>query len=222
MSRNFSSSSSARILWACDRRTWRTIGSCSGGLICSGFPSSHTWNAVNCSSKNGEFTYGFLLAIIIGNCDKATSKARSQAAHIGCLKVWGKAGDETGVQSYERKMRSASRKFLNKLATSRSCLKSVWKSSRGSVFQAIVSVMAVKIQFNSPSIVRRSLSTPGIFSIMTYVTCGTSFDVGRMANHFKAVLIGVVKHEVNRSAGSSGFIGKIWSDEQAASWIQFL
>lgn len=31
----------------------------------------------------------------------------------------------------------------------------------GNVFQAIVSVMAVKIQFNSPNIVRLSLNCPG-------------------------------------------------------------
>jgi hypothetical protein len=42
-----------------------------------------------------------------------------------------------------------------------------------------------------------------------------------MANHRKAILIGVVRHDVNRSAGSSGFIGNSWVDEHAASWMQF-
>ena len=35
----------------------------------------------------------------------------------------------------------------------------------GSVFQAMVSVMAVKIQFSSPSGVRRSFSLPGILQL---------------------------------------------------------
>ena len=42
------------------------------------------------------------------------------------------------------------------------------------------------------------------------------------SHHFNAILIGVVKHEVNRAAGRSGFIGRIWWAVQAASWMQFL
>lgn len=38
--------------------------------------------------------------------------------------------------------------------------------------------------------------------------------------HCRAILIGVVRHEVKRSAGNSGFIGKISFDAQEASWIQ--
>ena len=44
-------------------------------------------------------------------------------------------------------MRSASRKLRNKLATSRSWRNRRWNSGRGSTFHAMVSVMAVKIQF---------------------------------------------------------------------------
>lgn len=32
--------------------------------------------------------------------------------------------------------------------------------------------------------------------------------------------MGVVRQEVNKSAGNSGFIGKSWVAEQAASWMQ--
>ena len=44
-----------------------------------------------------------------------------------------------------------------------------------------------------------------------------------MTNHLSAILMGVVRQAVNRSAAaSSGFIGSSWSLPQAASWIQFL
>lgn len=38
--------------------------------------------------------------------------------------------------------------------------------------------------------------------------------------HFRAILIGVVRHEVNRSAGSSEFMGKSSLGPHAASCIQ--
>lgn len=44
----------------------------------------------------------------------------------------------------------------------------------------------------------------------------------RSTNHFMAILTGVVRHAVNRSAGSSGFMGRLWPAAQAASWMQFL
>jgi hypothetical protein len=50
---------------------------------------------------------------------------------------------------------------LNNEATSRSCRNIFWKVFDGSVVQAIVSVIAVKIQFSSPRGVLRSLSLPG-------------------------------------------------------------
>lgn len=71
---------------------------------------------------------------------------------------------EAGVQEKDRSTRSASRKFRKRLATSRSCRKRRWKTADGSVFQAMVSVMAVKIQLSSPSGVLRSLSLPGMWS----------------------------------------------------------
>lgn len=37
----------------------------------------------------------------------------------------------------------------------------------------------------------------------------------------RAILIGVVKQEVNRSAGRSGFMGRSSLASHAASWIQF-
>lgn len=95
-----------------------------------------------------------------------------------------------------------------------------------------MSVIAVKIQFNSPSIVLRSLSCPGILSTDSSVILGTKRDVFCKTNHRRAILskgkeiikcyltiykddellftlIGVVRHAVNKSAGSSEFIGRI-------------
>ena len=86
-------------------------------------------------------------------CERQMSTAKSQASHIGCWCVSGSLGWLTGVQSLDFMILSARRKFLNSEATSKSCLNSFWKVSLGSVFQAMVSVMAVKIQFSSPSIV---------------------------------------------------------------------
>ena len=74
--------------------------------------------------------------------------------------VEGSDGCDTGVQSYERITLSASKKFLNKEATKRSCRNNFWNNVLGNVFHAIVSVIAVKIQFNSPNIVRRSPNWP--------------------------------------------------------------
>lgn len=54
-------------------------------------------------------------------------------------------------------IRSASRKLRNSDASSRSWRNSFWNSGRGSTFHAMVSVMAVKIQFSSPSGVLRSV-----------------------------------------------------------------
>ena len=76
---------------------------------------------------------------------------------------------------------------------------------------------------------------------------GTNLDVGCIANLCKqrynctehwynfsfisyiqssyqriAIFIGVVRHDVNISAGRFGFIGKIWLAAHAANWIQFL
>lgn len=58
-------------------------------------------------------------------------------------------------------------------------------------------------------------------SIKSTVTLGTNFAVGCSTNHRKATFIGVVRHEVKRSAGKSGFMGNAWSLEHAANCIQF-
>lgn len=59
-------------------------------------------------------------------------------------------------------------------------------------------------------------------SINSKLIFGISFDVGCKTNHRIATFIGVVKQEVNKSAGRSGFIGNTWLPPQAANWIQFL
>lgn len=140
---------------------------------------------------------------------KKYHKNNHQQYHIWCWWVGGNIGWETGEQFADRMIRSASRKFRNRLATSKSCLNSLWKRSAeqnndqcktkkipklhaeslemlkkyhvnlasqqkdreswdlpwGRTFQAIVSVTAVKIQFNSPRSVFRSFGRPGILSI---------------------------------------------------------
>ena len=52
----------------------------------------------------------------------------------------------------------------------RTCLNSFWKSARGRLFQAMVSVMAVKIQLSSPRGVLRSVWRPGMRSINSFDT----------------------------------------------------
>ena len=91
----------------------------------------------------------------------------------------------------------------------------------GKVFQAMVSVMAVKIQLSSPNMVLRSGNWPGIFSSISTVIFGASLLWFCMTNHLRAILMGVVRQAVKRSAGSSGFMGSSWVAEQAASWMQF-
>lgn len=54
--------------------------------------------------------------------------------------------------------------------TLRTCRNRRWKSGRGSVFHAIVSVMAVNTQLSSPSGVLRSVCFPGIRSISSLVS----------------------------------------------------
>ena len=48
-------------------------------------------------------------------------------------------------------------------------LNSFWNRAFGSMFQAMVSVMAVKIQLSSPSGVLRSVCLPGIRSMSSFV-----------------------------------------------------
>lgn len=54
------------------------------------------------------------------------SKARSHACQSGCSFVAGSGGCETGVQSSDFMIRSASRKLRNSEATRRSCRKSFY------------------------------------------------------------------------------------------------
>jgi hypothetical protein len=57
---------------------------------------------------------------------------------------------------------------------------------------------------------------------MSTETDGTSRERFWSTYHRNAMRMGVVKQEVNKSAGSSGFIGRISFLPQAASWMQFL
>ena len=51
--------------------------------------------------------------------------------HMACMYVGGRRGLLTGVQLYDLMILSANKKFRNRLATNRSCLKSFWKRSEG-------------------------------------------------------------------------------------------
>mmetsp|Transcript_14174 Transcript_14174/g.44321 ORF Transcript_14174/g.44321 Transcript_14174/m.44321 type:complete len:230 (-) Transcript_14174:764-1453(-) len=226
MSRKRPRSTSARWRWLCERSTCSTMGSCSGGsellLPCP----SHTSKAVSCSEKKtlgvkcgeGDAPAAYTCApaptcaaapapsaaegppCARASCTRHISAARSHACHIGWLCVGGSTGYDTGVQPSERRMRSASKKFRKSEATSRSCRKSFWKSGLGSVFHAMVSVIAVKIQLSSPSGVFRSFWRPGMASTISGVTLPARRL--RRRNHRSAILMGVVRHEVKTSAGS--------------------
>ena len=115
-------------------------------------------------------------------------------------------------------MRSASRKLRNMEATIRSCRKSRLKSSGWScnTHHAMVSVTAVKIQFNSPKGVRRSAALPGNRDTISMVIFVVKSGL-RMTTHRSDISIGVVRHAVNTSAGKSGFIGSVSVGPHAAS-----
>jgi hypothetical protein len=81
-----------------------------------------------------------------------------------------------------------------------------WLTAEGSVFHAMVSVMAVKIQLSSPSGVLRSWSLPGIWSTKS----GSRSPMDRrfcVMNHRSATRMGVVRQAVKMSAGNLGSIG---------------
>ena len=107
------------------------------------------------------------------------------------------------------------------------------------VFQAMVSVIAVKIQFNSPRGVRLSFNRPGTLktgnddiispldlvtylSMMSAVMPPTRLSLPTRWREYqrRAVLMGVVRQAVKRSAGSLGFMGSVSFAPQAASWMQ--
>ena len=81
----------------------------------------------------------------------------------------------------------------------------------------MVSVIAVKIQFSSPRGVRLSLILPGMFLIRSLEMLLMSLLCWQ--NHSKAIFIGVVRQEVNRSAGYSAFTGRVSFAAQAARMI---
>mmetsp|Transcript_14024 Transcript_14024/g.40700 ORF Transcript_14024/g.40700 Transcript_14024/m.40700 type:complete len:245 (-) Transcript_14024:1172-1906(-) len=198
------------------------MGSCSGGFLSREPCNNHSSNAVSCSLKNGD---GWKSAPgsdrSVGSCIRHISAAMSHASHIGWLCVGGSLGYDTGVHPDAVMMRSASRKFRKRLATRRSERKSFWKSARGSMFHAIVSVMAVKIQLSSPSGVLRSVWRPGMRSISSLVMPSWRSSE-REQNQRKATLIGVVRHAVKTSAGSSAFCGSTSPAPHAPSTITSL
>ena len=75
--------------------------------------------------------------------------------------------------SYTKSLESPSWRAVDMLSRSKkqliTCLKSFWNRAWGSVFQAIVSVIAVKIQFSSPRGVFLSVCFPGMRSIRSRV-----------------------------------------------------
>mmetsp|Transcript_16857 Transcript_16857/g.33783 ORF Transcript_16857/g.33783 Transcript_16857/m.33783 type:complete len:233 (-) Transcript_16857:644-1342(-) len=153
-----------------------------------------------------------------GSCDRHTSAAKSQADQRECWLEGGMRGTETGVQLTERRRRSARMKLRKIDATSRSWRNKRWNRSGGRRFQAMVSVMAVKIQFNSPSTLFRLFNCPGILSMSSW-SIWRRGDF-RVQNQRRAILMGVVRHEVKTSAGSSGLWGKISPWEQAARMMR--
>ena len=65
------------------------------------------------------------------------------------------------------------------------CLNRRWKRLRGSMFQAMLSVMAVKIQLSSPRGVFRSVCFPGILSMSSFVK-PSAFRSDLEQNHLRA------------------------------------
>jgi len=65
------------------------------------------------------------------------------------------------------------------------CRKRRWKRLRGSMFQAMLSVMAVKIQLSSPSGVFLSVCFPGILSMSSFVS-PSAFSSDLEQNHLRA------------------------------------
>ena len=135
-----------------------------------------------------------------------------------------------GVQSSARSTRFAKRKLRKSAARSRSWRKRRWKRPRGSVFHAIVSVMAVKIQFSSPSGVLRSFSRPGTLSPKCAGTPPMLIWFWLMKRR-SAMRIGVVRQHVKMSAGCCGLIGSssfgpqdastMDSSGPSASWLKY-
>mmetsp|Transcript_4835 Transcript_4835/g.11812 ORF Transcript_4835/g.11812 Transcript_4835/m.11812 type:complete len:202 (+) Transcript_4835:597-1202(+) len=124
----------------------------------------------------------------------------------------GSAGTESGCSPRSCMMRWARRKLRKREASSRSWRKRRRKTSRGRSSHAIESVTAVKTQLSSPRGERRSFSWPGKVEIASSASCSNSL---RHAWR-RATRRGVVRQQVNRSAGSKGLEGKSSSAPHAA------
>eukprot|EP00834_Sanchytrium_tribonematis_P004956 NODE_271_length_11194_cov_0.541595.p10 type:complete len:125 gc:universal NODE_271_length_11194_cov_0.541595:8801-8427(-) len=119
-------------------------------------------------------------------------------------------GSHIGVQPYWRMSLWASRKLRYNAATSKSFRKSFLKSSRGNNPQAMVSTTAVKIQFNSPKGVFLSFNFPGK-SMSLSISISGNLSLFSKTQHRKAIIIGVVRQLVKKSAGTSGCNGTLSS-----------
>lgn len=131
---------------------------------------SQNSNAVSCSLKKLLCWKFKSSEITAGSCCSACSAATSHASHSGCWCIGGSRGQLTGAQPHAFMMRSASMKFRNREARSKSWRNSFWNRLRGNMFQAIVSVMEVNIQLSSPKSVLRSVCFPGIRSSLSIPT----------------------------------------------------
>ena len=68
--------------------------------------------------------------------------------------------------------------------------------------------------------IREKLST--LNCVWAIRVCASEVWLHIWTYHLRAILIGVVRQEVNKSAGSSGFMGSNSLAPQAANWMQFL
>lgn len=94
------------------------------------------------------------------------------------------------------KILSASKKFLKRLATSKSCRNSFWKSFEGRVFHAMASMIAVKIQCSSPRGVLRCCSSPGMLSTQSGST--PSMDNCQQKQHVQILNTGKLRAKFHR------------------------
>mmetsp|Transcript_153727 Transcript_153727/g.268884 ORF Transcript_153727/g.268884 Transcript_153727/m.268884 type:complete len:220 (+) Transcript_153727:93-752(+) len=205
MSRNLARSANALNLWLGDSSTCNTIGNWCGGGEFGPAKVNQSSKAPNCSVKKLLGLYSFCSPFcILSIWETQQSRAKSHTSHMGCFAVDGKSGYDWGLQLSCDMIRSANRKFRKREASRRSCRKRRWNNSLGSSIHAIVSVMAVKIQFSSPVGVLRSFICPSRSSVRLVGTSRKRVCLFCNWNHVRAILIGVVRQEVKISAGSCG------------------
>ena len=225
----------ARRRWVCDKSTCSNVGRCMGASAPVPPKSSQSSKAVRCSVKKGEgeaAPVGYSGWLFRGSASGPPrcwyamwkmhdSAARSHVCHKGCVDESGSGGQDCGVQLRLFMRRLANEKLRNNEATRRSSRNSFWKTLDGNVFHAIVSVIAVKIQCSSPLGVLRSEWSPGMFSDssrgMSPMLCGFC-----SISHRNAMGMGVVRHDVNTSAGYCGLMGRISLARQAARTMVWL